>query len=155
MPPRSGAVSLRRHGQPIEVAVGNMGCWLRDVFALDRPDLIVIEAYMHPKAQPSGDVIISSISFDGAIRGKAACYGIRVETVAADTHRKHFTGKGRTGDRTETNLMVLRQAIAVGYVPRDSRDWDRANACSIFDFASYHYARKTPASLTLFAGSAA
>lgn len=148
--PRSGTVILKEKKDPIELVPANLAIWLKREFTMQRPDIIIAERYLHPGAQFSAAPVISSLMISGAIRAMAGVYGVRVEEPAAATVRHHFCGKANAGDRTSTNLMVLRQAIAVGYVPRDSLDLDRANACSLFDYASAHYARKAPAVLTLF-----
>lgn len=161
---RSGSVRLRREGQPMETAAANLGCFLRDRFVLRRPDLICVEHYLNPSAQKSADAAIGGLLLAGAVRAIAGCYGIRVEAPYDSTIRKHFTGKGRAGEteraaakdsRTATNEMVLRRAIALGYLPRDCRDWDRANAVAAFDYASAHFARRPPRELVMFGERAA
>jgi hypothetical protein len=148
--PRVGAARLKKPSEPIEVAIANMGCFLRDQFVLDRPDLLVIEKALHPSVQPHAAPVISSLMLEGAIRAIAGTYGVRVEEVASSTFRKHFCGQANAGDRTATNLMVLRQAITMGYLPRTCTDWDRASACALFDYAAAKFANQAPKALVLF-----
>jgi hypothetical protein len=152
---RSGSVRLRKGDAPMEAAAANLGCFLRDRFVLRKPDLICVEHYLNPAAQKHADAAIGGLLLAGALRAIAGCYGIRVEAPYDSTIRKHFAGKGRAGDRTSSNDMVLKRAIVLGYLPRDCKDWDRANAVACFDYASAHYARKAPAALVLFAERAA
>src|ERR1035437_3761598 len=120
IPPRSGAVRLKKPAEDREVAVRNLGCWLRDQFVLDRPDLIVCLHWMAPGAQKSEAAVVMPLLLAGAVHALAGIYGIPVKEPYDATCRKHFTGKASFGDRTETNLAVLRRAIMLGYVPKDS-----------------------------------
>jgi hypothetical protein len=162
--PRVEAVVLRGKSDGADVQAGNLACFLRDRWALDRPDLVVIESAMNPAASKSADATISQLYCHGALHALAGMKGIRVETVAAQTARKHFCGKVSAAprrnqprtlaqqrkDREETNRMVVKRAILLGYLPHGSDDWDKASAAALFDFASVTYARVQPKSLVLF-----
>jgi hypothetical protein len=50
--------------------------------------------------------------------------------------------------------MVMQRAIALGYLPKGCRDWDRADACALFDFAAATYARTPPRELVFFGETA-
>jgi hypothetical protein len=154
--PLSGAVRLKKQSEPIEKAAEQLGCFLRDRWSgpMGMPDLLCIEHWMQPGAQKNAAAAISSLLLAGAARAMAGVYGIRVEEPWAQTVRKHFCGKARLDDRGETNRMVLNRAIALGYVPRDCTDWDRANACALFDYAAATYGRVAPKSLVMFGGTA-
>jgi hypothetical protein len=137
--PRIGAVRLRRDGQGPDAQAGNLGCWLRDLFVTDLPDLIVAEDFMNPAASKSADATISQLLSHGALTGIAFCYGIKVERVPAAKVRKHFIGHSSGGDRNRTNEQVVKRAIMLGYLPRESTDWDRANAAGTYDYAATHF----------------
>jgi hypothetical protein len=162
--PRIEAVILRGKADGVAVQARNLGCFLRDRWTLEKPDMVIVEAPMNPAASESADATISQIYCHGALNALAGVYGIRVETVAASTARKHFCGKPSAAprrsqprtrtqkrqDREDTNNMVVRRAILLGYLPHGSTDWDKASAAALFDFASVTYARKAPERLVLF-----
>lgn len=139
--PRVGAVRLRRDGQNADAQSGNLACWLRDLFVTDLPELIVAEDFMSPAASKSADATISQLLSHGALNGIAFCYGIKVERVPANEVRRHFCGRSSAGDRDKTNQMVVKQSIALGYLPKGSTDWDRANAAATYDFAAATFCR--------------
>jgi hypothetical protein len=166
--PRVEAVTLRGSKDGVEVQARNLACFLRDRWTLDRPDLVIVESAMNPAASKSADATISQLYCHGALHALAGVYGLRVETAAAMTARKHFCGKAsaapRRGqprtqaqqrqDREDTNNMVLRRAIMLGYLPHGCADWDKASAAALFDFAAATFARVRPKDLVLFGESA-
>jgi hypothetical protein len=166
--PRIEAVTLRGTKDPTEVQARNLGCFLRDRWAIDKPDLVVVESTDNPAAYPSADAALSQIYCHGALHALAGCYGVRVEKVAASTARAHFCGKAsaatrgkgprtpqqRREDREATNNMVLRRAIALRYLPHGCTDWEKAAAACIWDYACAHYARAQPRELVMFGETA-
>lgn len=141
--PRVGAVRLRRDGQGADVQSGNFGCWLRDLFITDKPDTIVVESFMNPAASKSADATISQLLSHGALHAMCACYGIEdIRPVPANDMRKHFIGHSSAGDRDRTNRQVVKRAILLGYLPKESTDWDRGNACGLWDYALAHFFRE-------------
>jgi hypothetical protein len=166
--PRIEAVTLRGTKDPVEVQARNLGCFLRDRWALEKPDIVIIEATDNPAAYPSADAALSQIYCHGAVQALAGCYGIRVEKVAASTARVHFCGKAsaavrgkgprtpqqKRDDREATNNMVLRRAIALRYLPHGSTNYDKASAACLFDFASATYGRVIPQRIVLFGETA-
>jgi hypothetical protein len=163
--PRVESWILKTPKQTPEVACRNLACSLRDEVRSEKPDVIVVEAWMHPAAQPSADVIITHMQLHGAVEAVAGCFGIRTERPTSAQYRKHFCGQSTAGarrppaartpqmrqaDRRATNDMVLRRAILLGYLPADSTDWDRAAAVALWDFGCAHFARRAPAELVLF-----
>jgi Holliday junction resolvasome RuvABC endonuclease subunit len=152
--PQSGSVRLKRPAEGADVAAFNMLAFLRDRFVLDAPDLVVIEDFLNPVAHKSADAVILQLQCFGVAVAVCRSYGLRFETPKPETIRKHFAGRGRAGTRQETKAMVLNRAKALGYVPRDCRDDNRADACAAFDYASAHYARVQPKSLVLFGETA-
>jgi hypothetical protein len=162
--PRVEAVTLRGKADGPERQAANLGCFLRDRLTLERPDIVVIESAMNPVASKSADATISQLYCHGALHAIAGTYGLRVETVAAQTARKHFAGKSsasprrgspRTAaqmrqDREDTNRMIVKRAILLGYLPHGSDDWDKASACALYDFAAAKFGRVQPNSLVMF-----
>ena len=162
--PQSCSVVLKRPGEGPEIACFNLVAFLRDRFVFARPELAVLEDFLNPVAQPSADAAILSLMLHGAAQGFLRSHGVRVETVAAATWRKHWLGvtsatprskgpktaKQRADARAAIKALSVKRARLLGYLPADSRDDDRAEACGIFDFAAAFYARKTPAALVMF-----
>lgn len=162
--PRVEAVTLRGTKDGAIVQARNLGCFLRDRFALDKPDMIVVESAMNPAASKSADATIAQLLCHGALHALAGCYGIEVRTVAASTARSHFCGQASAAprrtqrrtqkqardDREATNRMVVKRAILLGYLPHGSDDWDKASAAALYDHASAHFARVQPRDLVLF-----
>jgi hypothetical protein len=153
---------LRRTGQGPEVAAANLACYLRDLFSVSGvPDLICVEAFMRPEAMMSADAAILAIALHFVVQGIAGAYGVRVESVTAQTIRVHFCGRAsanpprkkgqprRTSreaaaDREATKNMVWKRAVALGYFPRaEAPDYDRSDASAVFDYAAATYARAT------------
>ncbi len=165
--PRVEAVILRKKGQGVEKMAANLGCYLRDRWTLDRPDLVVIENTDNPMAYRSADAALSQIYCHGALHAMAGIYGVRVESVHSSTYRVHFAGKRSAApkrdhkrtpaeqrqDREDTNNMIVGRAILLGYLPRDCKDWEKAAAVAMWDWASVHYGRATPASFALTSGT--
>jgi hypothetical protein len=142
--PRSGSVRLKRPGDGPEVAAFNLRQFLREqIFTLDRPELVVVEAFIHPAGQKSGDAAILSIGLYFVAAAESKARDCRFEKAQPSTVRKHFIGVGRTGDRSTTKRAVVLRAQQIGYMPRDCGDNDRADACAVFDWASATFARKS------------
>lgn len=152
--PRSGSVRLKRPGEAAEVAAFNALAFLRDLFVLDKPDLCFLEHYLNPVAQKSADAVILQLMVYGVIVATCQSYQVRYETAHAATIRKHFIGAANAGRRQDTKLAVLNRAKALGYIPRDCRDDNRADALAAWDFAAATYARARPERLVLFGESA-
>lgn len=148
--PRSGSVRLKRRDEPPEVAAFNAFAFLRDQWALEKPDLVCVEHYLNPAGQKSADAVILQIEVYGVIAALTRAYSAPFRAVHRATLLKHFIGRARTGDRQETKRQVVRRAIMLGYVPKDCKDDNRCDAVAIFDWASANIARVQPKSLVLF-----
>lgn len=148
--PQSGSVRLKRFGEPPEVAAFNMRAFLRDRFMLERFDLLAIEHFLNPAAQKSADAVILQIMCFGVAVAEGMARGMRIEAPQPSTIRKHFIGRANMGERRDTKAAVLGRAKTLGYVPRDCRDDNRADACALFDFAAATYARVPPRDLVFF-----
>ncbi|MGV6876669.1 hypothetical protein ACUSIJ_28885 [Pseudochelatococcus sp. B33] len=149
---RSGSVRL---GDDPRSVCRNLLCFLREQFFSfqDRPELVAIEAPLNAVAHPSASSI--PYAFGGAYVADALCwaYGARVEFVNVDRVRKHFIGKPRTGNREDTKRAVIQRCVQLGYLPKECRDDNRADACGLHDYASAVFAKHVPASLQLFGES--
>jgi hypothetical protein len=148
--PQSGSVRLKRPGEPPEVAAFNMRAFLRDRFTLERFDLLALEHFLNPAAQKSADAVILQIMCFGVAVAEGMARGIRIEAPQPATIRKHFIGRANMGERKDTKAAVLNRAKALGYVPHDCKDDNRADACALFDFAAATYARAQARELVMF-----
>lgn len=168
MPSAVHSVSLKRGQTTPEGVARNLGCFLRDRAVWGDPDLICVEHYMQPAGQPSDDVTITHMLLHGALLGFAGPRGIRVEAPYTQTVTKHFCGqataklsvtytsesKRKAAMREAKKRMVLARAITLGMLPRTCTDFDKADACALFDFAAATYARRGLATLVMFGATA-
>jgi hypothetical protein len=158
--PRVGAVRLKKPEEPVQVAWENIGFFLKDMFVLDKPDLIAIEAPMHPAGQKSPDAVVLQWGVVAVVTFMAKAYDIALREVNAQTVSRHFTGKSRwaaaEGGRKAKKAAAVQRAQVLGYIPADCRDEDMADACAVFDYASHTFARvRAPERLVLFGEQAA
>ena len=93
--------------------------------------------------------IRSAHAFYGLIAGISGVFGVRFHVADVGAVTKHFTGKAHHGGRDARKRAVIARCRALGYVPRDSFDEDRADACAVWDWACAHLARR-PRELVLF-----
>lgn len=163
--PRVGAKVLASKEEPVEAGAQELGRFLRDAFVLEKPDMIVVEHWLHPKANRSGDAVIWQMLLHGAVHGVLGCYrDVRFESPTPTEVRNHFCGRAsaearsrapsswraKKAARDATKAMVIDRAIALGYLPKTRRDDDIADACALFDWASVRVGRAPPRSLVLF-----
>jgi hypothetical protein len=148
--PRSGSVRLKKPSEHRDVAPFNAYCFLRDMWTLEKPDLVVVEHFMSPAAQKSADAIILQIEVYGVVVALCRAYGIRYEAPQRMTVVKHFIGEQRRQDRAALKARIVARAVTLGYMPRGCADQNRADACSLFDYGAAHYCRMPPKSLVLF-----
>lgn len=148
--PASGSVRLKRRDDPVEVAAFNMLAFLRDRFVLSKPDLVCVESYLNPAGHKSADAIILQLMIYGVAAATCASYGVRFESAAPSTIRKHFIGAANAGDRAKTKAAVLRQCRLLKYLPHGCNDDNRADALAAWDWAAATFGKRRPASLALF-----
>lgn len=162
--PRVEAWILRRDGQTIHAACRNLACTLRDNIQLENPDLIVTEHWLALQQSRSAAAAIGQLLMHGVVDALAGIFDIKVERPETSTFRTHFCGQAsaaprRKGPRTNkqraedshaTNMMVVKRAILMGYLPHGSTDFDKASAAAMWDWACSTYARTPPRSLVLF-----
>jgi Holliday junction resolvasome RuvABC endonuclease subunit len=162
--PRIWSESLAKKGEGYEDACGRLARTLRDWVRIENPDMLVIESWLHPLAQPSGDAAITQLHLHGVARAIAACKDIPIRMPTPAEVRVHFCGKASAVKRTKgpktaaekaearkaTKAMVINRAILLGYLPRDSKDNDAADAAALWDYACAHYARVQNSPLHMF-----
>lgn len=157
--PRAWARRLKRPQDPREEAWREIGLQLRDLFKVERPGLIAVEAPMHAAAQRSADAVVLQWGVVAVIVFIAGAYGIRLEQVDAQKVSKHFTGKARwsaaEGGRAAKKAEAVRRCHLLGYMDRESRDDDVADACALWDYAASVWGSRRPSDLHLFGERAA
>lgn len=159
--PLSGSVRLKRPQEPREVAPGNLGAFLRDRFddwhAMGMlPDLIFVEDFLNPVAQPSADAAIVQLMCHGAMHSEAAQWGIKVEKAMPATIRRHFVGQARVakgGPKDAIKRLVRDRCALLGYVDKLCVDFDRTDALAAWDYAAHLFGRRRPADFELFRGA--
>ena len=156
--PRSGIVLLKQAKEPRAIAGANLMAWLCDEWGKEQPALVVKEAALPLQAYKdrgnSEDAVKMAYALHGIMEALCVRFCVPCESVHPATIRKHFIGQGRAGSRTATKAAVVQRAILLGYIPRGCTDDDRADACSIWDFACAAYAQRIPATLHLFGETA-
>lgn len=133
--PRSGSVRLRAADQERGVAPFNLGCFLRDRFVLERPDLLAVEDMLNPTAHRSAAAVLDQIMLHGVVEFMARVNRITLRTVHRSTVLKHFTGSGKSRPRAVGKRDVIQRAQAFGLVPPNCRDEDRCDAVAVWDWA--------------------
>jgi hypothetical protein len=152
--PRSGTVVLKRPDEPREVAFANFMFWLSARLNIEKPALIVKEAPFHlgafAKVGNSEAAVKLTYGLHAIAEGLARRYGIRIESVADQTVRCHFIGKGRLGDRKATKAAVVERCQVLKLMPRECTDDNRADAIATWDWAAATFGRARPRELHLF-----
>lgn len=160
--PSVEAVTLR--GSSAETRARCLAGWVHERLYRNHYDLIITESPMNPAASKSSDATIAQFYLHGALQGAAGTFGVEVETAPVMSVRRHFCGqacspriKGRCRTLAEArmarefiNTAVLARAILLGYLPQESKDWDQANACALWDFGCAKFARARPKALVMF-----
>lgn len=153
--PDSGCVILKKPDEPRAVACGNLIHWLQARLTERRPALVVCEAPFSLQAFASHQnaelTVRMTLSLHGIVEGMCMRHGIRHQEFHPATIRKHFVGKGRMGSRTESKIAVIQRCHLLGYMPKECRDDNRADALATWEFA----AATTPSKLFLFGEQAA
>ncbi|MCP4305652.1 MAG: hypothetical protein GY788_12380 [bacterium] len=155
--PKSFTVILSRPREGLAVQCGNLIAFL-DRELRDKPTALAKEAPFSLAAfsdkAVAEAVVKSAYGLHAIVEGMCQRYGVTCHSVADSTVRKHFTGRGRHGDRKATKQAVITRCIQLGYAPRDCKDEDRCDALAVFDWASATIAKK-PGAFQLFEGRAA
>lgn len=155
--PVSGSVRTKRPHEDREVAPGNLHCFLRDKFeewALfdGIPDMVFVEHWLNPVAQPSADAAILQLFCHGAAQGFFRSHGLHVHQAMPATIRKHFIGTSKVpaGSKAgEIKRMVRDRCAALKYVERTCVDFDRTDALAAWDYACHVHGKRAPAQLVM------
>lgn len=165
--PISGSVRFIGPQEAIEDLPVAVVRWTRDKILEYHPDMIILESYLSPSAQPSEQGVIVSLFIHGVVMGIAGIYGVPVVSHPVQEWRKHFCGRAtanparrpgkvrkttaeKNADRIANKQMVLDRAKLLGYLPQMARDFDRSDALGVWDFAQATYGRAVPRELVLF-----
>lgn len=162
--PRAGSHRLKSPDDPSQRACKRLGIWLRDQFSLETPDLVVIEAPINigglidwkkdsgekPTFRSNPETISLLHRLVGGVETICGPYGVRCVTANVQTVRKHVVGKARPENPKQA---VLARCKMLGYLPKDSRDTDAADAIALHIYASDVICRATPAGIVLFGES--
>lgn len=139
-PPRAGLHVLKQDDQHHSVACGNLIEILNREWNEKRPDLVAIEKILNLPAfanmNSSSNSVILQIKLHGIVGGMCERFAIPLREGADSTIRKHFTGKGRAGNRDETKAMVIARCHQLGLMPLNCHDDNIADALAIHDWAS-------------------
>lgn len=160
-------LKLKKTEEAVDVA-WRFGRFLDEFWTFNRPDLIVVEDFMHPTASENGAATIYALLLRGALQGAAGRIGVPVRSIHMSSARLHFCGrssahprrqgKPRTNaqkaqDREDTNMMVWRRAVTLGYFGRgDVPDFDKGSAACLFDYASANWCNARLQTFELFEG---
>ncbi len=133
--PRAWSKRLRTSEDAPERAFKRLGIELRDLFTLELPDLVVVEAPL------AGGLIGNSnmatvYQLNGLVGGVfTICgpYGIRCIKANVQTVRKHVVGRARPDNPKKA---VLDRCKALGYLPPECFDDNIADAVAMHIWAS-------------------
>lgn len=157
--PRSGAVILKAKGEHPSAAGSNLIAWLQTQWATERPGLLVKEAQLPLQAYKNlgnaAHTVMMTAGLHAIVEAMCVRFGVRFESVADSTIRKHFIGKSRLGDRASTKAAVVQRAHTLKLMPTDCRDDNRADALATWDYAAATFGRASGGALVLFGERAA
>jgi hypothetical protein len=159
--PRAGSERLKRPDDPSQRACKKLGIWLRDQFAFEIPDLVVVEAPVNigglidwkkdsgekPSFRSNPETISLLHRLVGGVETLCGPYGVRCVSANVQTVRKHVVGKARP---EEPKKAVLARCKMLGYLPKDFTDTDASDAVALHIYASDVICRVKPAELVLF-----
>jgi hypothetical protein len=108
-------------------ATRNLGCKLRDLFTLELPDLVVVEAAMDPAAMLHKGNGTKSVTLlwmlQGAVGAVLGCYGLRMKPANVMSVRKAVLGNGRPADPKAAAIAFCK---SIGLNPKDDNEADAA-----------------------------
>lgn len=148
----SHARVLKAPDAPREAAYAALLGFLDETFQVERPELLVKEAPPQAAAFATmgnaGATVRMTLGLHACVEAMSVRYRVSWREVAPATVRKHFLGSANRGSRTATKAAVLQRCHLLGYLDRDCRDEDRADACAILDWSLGQL--RSPSTLHLF-----
>lgn len=160
--PATGAWSLVKDGEDLDMAAARLGGRLRDLFEIARPDQVWVENYIATNDHPDQDSLKIALFTRGAVRSICYCYDVPMFDVAVSTARKQFCGKAsahpprRPTDppwtqqeirrrRRDTKQMIWNEARRQGLIADDVReDFERSDAACVWSFGACRAGRVPP-----------
>jgi len=141
--PRAWSQRLKGGDDEPERAFKKMGIALRDLFALEKPDLVVIEQHMlfagnGQSTAKTGYLLQGLVASVFAICGP---YSVKARLAAPQTVRRHFVGRARPDD---PKREVLDRCKALGWVAPDFKDMDATDAAAVWSYGWKTYAPDVP-----------
>lgn len=117
-----------KHPEDEQARAGrNLGCKLVELFTLERPDLVVVEAAMDPSAmliKGNGTKSVTLLwRLQGAVDGVCGPYGLRVKPANVMSVRKAVLGNGRPADPKAAAIAFCK---SIGLSVRDDNEADAA-----------------------------
>ena len=163
---RAGSKRFRDPEDEPERAFRKFGCFLRDEFTIDLPDLVVIEAPMNMggmveadeksergfkfKSKPETIYLLTGLV--AVAHGICGPYGVRAINVGVQKVRKHFLGVSRPSDPKKA---VVARCHLLGLMPKNERDDNKADAIAMHVWASDTYGRPATRDLHFYGETAA
>ncbi len=158
--PRSWSEVLKDRDDEPQRAFKKLGIHLRDLFMVEKPNLVVVEAPIdmgamieidptaprgfRAKSNPKTAFLLTGLV--GGVFTICGPYGIKCRKARVQTVRAHFLGRGR---HTNPKRAVLERCWQIGYLPRDCRDDNRADAVALHIWASDHLCKPATRELHL------
>jgi hypothetical protein len=138
--PSSGSVLLKRAEEGRAVAFANLMAYLSDLWADERPSLVVKEAPIPLQAfRHLGNAeatVRMTLGLHSVAEGICHRYGVRCEDAAVQTVRRHFIGRASMGARADTKGAVIARCHLLKLMPPDCHDDNRADALATWDYAA-------------------
>jgi hypothetical protein len=151
--PASGAVRLKKAGETMDVAFGNLIAFLAEEFteppqALVKERMLALQAFV--KLGNAEATVRAHAGYHAIVEGMCVRYGVPWIDVSDSTVRKHFVGRSKFGDRHLTKAAVVERCWLLGLMPRDCNDDNRADSIACFDWAMATFAGRIPSTLHFF-----
>ena len=139
-----------------------LGCRLRDLFEVDRPEQVWVESYLDPTAHPNSASIKIALLLRGAVDAVTSCYDIPLFEVDVSRARIAFCGKATAvpprkpgsstksswqaaKDRIATKQMIWNAAVHQGYFDAGQREnFDMADSVCVWSYAACKAGRTPP-----------
>ena len=152
--PGSGSVRLKLPHQDDGVAFAELIHWLDCELEANKPALVVKEQALPLQAfRNLGNAertVMVTHGLHAIVKGMCRLNGIRCESIADSTVRKHFIGRANMGSRERTKRAVIDRCHLLGLLPTDVRDPDRADALALWDCAAARFGGRVAKELHLF-----